>query len=156
MSHIRIAAAALTTTLLLLPVGLWAEPPAGVTHVAPNEVSFQPMASDKDAEMATLYGDPSKSGIYVLRFKVPANWTGRPHLHGGTELMTVQSGSCYMAYDADLTRKAAKALPAGSFTVLPGGHPMRAFSGEGGCVLDVQGEGPFTIHYLDEAGKKAD
>lgn len=122
----------------------------GVEAVAPEALSFQPYEGDPEARIAVLYGNPAESGPFVVRLKVPPDWTGRPHTHGGTELVTFLSGTCYFAHGDALTREAAKQMLPGSFIALPAGTPMQGFSGEEGCVVDVHGEGPFTTRYLDE------
>lgn len=147
---------ALTAIVLvaLLPHALQgqAEETGAVEAVAPDELTFQPYEEDPGARIAVLYGNPAESGPFVVRFKLPPEWTGRPHTHGGTELVTFLSGTCYFAHGDPLTREAAKKMPPGSFIALPAGTRMRGFSGEQGCVVDVHGEGPFTTRYLDEEG----
>ncbi len=83
---------------------------------------------------------------YIL---LPPSRAGRPHTHGGTELITVHSGMCYMAYGDALTREAAKKFSPGAFLALPAGTKMRAFTGEDGCVVEEHGQGPLTTQYLD-------
>ncbi len=137
-------------TLALTPSGLAGQEAETGHHVTPDAVAFEPFPAERDAQIAILHGDPSEAGHYILRLKFAPNWNGRPHRHGGDELITIQSGTCFIAHGDDLTRDAAAELPAGSFARIPAGTPMRGFSGDEGCVADVQGHGPFTTEYLDE------
>ncbi len=100
--------------------------------------------------MAKNPSAPNWRDSHWIRFRLPANWEGRPHTHGGAEIVTVYSGTMYFAYGEDLSRHAAKSFAAGSFIALPAGTKMRAFAGEDEVIVDVQGQGPFTIQYLDE------
>lgn len=123
-----------------------------VKTVTPETLSWQPVEGDPGAQMAVLYGNPAEPGHYIVRFKLPPSWAGRPHTHGGAELITVHSGECYLAYGDALTREAAKQFSTGAFVAMPAGTKMRGFAGKAGCVADVQGEGPLTTQYLDGPG----
>ena len=124
----------------------------GVKTVTPEALNWQPVEGDPEALMAVLYGNPAEAGHYIVRFKLPPSWAGRPHTHGRTELLTIHSGTCYLAYGDALTREAAKKLSAGAFIAFPAGTKMRGFTGEYECVVDVQGQGPLTTQYLDGQG----
>src|SRR5690348_1456523 len=43
------------------------------------------------AKMAVVSGDPSKSGPFVVRIKMPANYTVPPHHHPTDEIVRVVS-----------------------------------------------------------------
>ncbi len=122
----------------------------GVTTVTPDALAWEPVEGAPDVRMAVLYGNPAETGHYVVRFALPPSNAGRPHTHGNTELITVHSGTCYLAHGDVLTREAANKLSTGTFVAMPAGTKMRGFTGEDGCVVDVQGQGPLTTQYLDE------
>ncbi len=136
--------------LLLVPdaVNAQAQTSAGVVRVSPEDIEWQ--KTEGGYHMAVLYGDPSGEGHYLIRFKLPPNWTGRPHTHPGAEIVTIYSGTLLFAYGEDLSRDAAKEFAPGSIVALPGGTKMRAFTGSEEVILDAQGQGPFAIQYLDE------
>ena len=46
-------------------------------------------------EVATLFGDPSKPGIYVLRIKWPPGIMSKPHKHPEDRHVVVLSGTWY-------------------------------------------------------------
>lgn len=124
------------------------EPSRTIIERLPGDLEWQ--KTEEGYLMTVLYGDPSKEGHYAIRFKLPPNWAGRPHTHGEAEIVTVYSGTMYFAYGKDLSREAAKAFGPGSFVALPAGTKMRPFTGREEVIVDVQGQGPFTIQYLDE------
>lgn len=141
----------LSMFLLAVTIGVqpaWAQTSDVVTVTEADQLEWQ--ETPDGASMVALYGDPSQEGPYVLRFKLPANWAGRPHTHGGAELVTIHSGTMYFAYGDDLSREAAKPFGPGDFIALPGGTKMRPYTGDDPVVVDVQGQGPFTTQYLDE------
>jgi hypothetical protein len=55
------------------------------------------------AKMAVVYGDPSKTGLFILRAKVPANYKIPAHSHPTDETVTVLTD--------DPTPKTAAATP---------------------------------------------
>ncbi len=124
----------------------------GVEIVTPDALSWQPVEGEPEARMAVLYGNPAEAGHFIVRFKLPPSWVGRPHTHGSTELLTIHSGMCYLAFGDALTREAAKKFSPGAFVACPAGTKMNAFTGEDECVVDVQGQGPLTTQYLDGQG----
>lgn len=132
----------------LFPQMLEAQSSSDVIAVEPDQVEWQ--KSEEGFDMAVLYGDPSSEGHYVIRFKLPPNWEGRPHTHGGAEIVSVHSGTMYFAYGENLSREASKPLGPGSFIALPAATKMRPFTGEEEAIVEVQGQGPFTTEYLDE------
>lgn len=134
--------------LALLPQTLHAQTSSEVVAIEPGQVEWQ--ENEEGFDMAVLYGDPSTEGHYVIRFKLPPDWAGRPHTHGGAEIVSVHSGTMYFAYGEDLSREAAKPMGPGSFIVLPAGTKMRPFTGGEETIVEVQGQGPFTTEYLDE------
>lgn len=144
------AIAGLFLVAFMLPPALQAQQQPEVKKITPEAMAFQPFPEEQDARIAILHGNPAEAGHYIVRLVFAPTWTGRPHVHGGAELLTVQSGTCYFAHGDDLTRDAAAELPTGSFTAFPAGTHMRGFTGEEGCTVDVQGQGPFTTRYLDE------
>ncbi len=146
--------ASIAVVVTLLPHALQGQvtQAQGVKTVTPEALSWQSVEGEPEMRVAVLYGNPAEAGHYIVRFKLPPSWAGRPHTHGGTELITVHSGTLYMAYGDALTREAAKKLSPGGFMAMPAGTKMRGFTGEDGCVVDVQGQGPLTTQYLDGQG----
>ncbi len=127
------------------------QPSAAVVAIAAEQVDWQ---ETEDGRLwAVLYGDLASEGHYVMRIKLPPNLEGRPHTHGGIELVSVYSGTLLLAYGEDLSHEAAKSFGPGSFIVLPVGTKMRGFTGEDEVVLDVQGQGPRGANNYTMDGK---
>src|SRR5947199_9863040 len=101
-----------------------------------------PPALPKGAKIAVLYGDPFKSGPFVIRLMAPAGYKIAPHWHSQNENLTVISGTLYLGMGEKMNTGKAQALKAGGFHYLPGKTPHYAFT-KSPTVVQVHGEGPF-------------
>lgn len=149
MNNCHAAILAFAAALMLLPQSLPAQAPTEVVVTAADSIAFHPHPTEKDARMAVLFGNPSEAGYFLMRIEFPPGWTGPPHTHPNAELLMVRSGACYIATGDDLSREVATELRPGSFAAVPARTPMRGFAGEEPCVVDVQGQGPFTANNLN-------
>jgi hypothetical protein len=118
--------------------------------VTPAGVRWQdgPASLPKGARVALLEGDPSREGPFVMRVKLPGGYKIAPHTHRKDERVTVLTGTLHLGMGGSFDEKEAVALPAGSYARMPAG--MKHFGWAGGeTVLQVNGEGPWTIEYVD-------
>ena len=95
-------------------------------------------------QMAVLLGDPTKSGMYVMRLKLPAGASFPPHVHGSTENVTVISGTLMVGLGKTVDQSQMKALPAGTFVSVPPNVPHYAMVKEE-TVIQIEGMGPETM-----------
>lgn len=100
------------------------------------------------AQMAVLDGDPTKSGVFTARLKMPAGYKIPPHTHPFAERVTVISGSVYLGMGEKFDDRAGRELKPGDFTVIPAGAPHFAWS-KGEAVLQLHAEGPFQRTFVD-------
>ena len=70
-------------------------------------------------QVALLLGDPNKSGMYVVRIKLPANEKEPPHYHSSLEMVTVISGTIYVGLGSKFDVRKMTAFPSGSFASIP-------------------------------------
>lgn len=110
------------------------------TVVTPGQEHWA--AQPGNYSMAVLYGDPAKSGFYVVRLKIPANWTFPAHYHPSRENVTVISGMFYAGMGNKLDKNKVAAYPAGSFVSLPAKMPHYALTKSQPAVLQLEGMGP--------------
>ena len=95
-------------------------------------------------EQAILFGDPSKPGPYVIRYKWYPGKMSRPHFHPNDRHFAVLSGTWWMGtgekYDPDGTVPA----PAGSYVI----HRAKGIHYDGAkdqeTIIQVWGMGPAT------------
>lgn len=108
-----------------------------------------PPVLPKGAKMTVLYGDPMKAGPFTLRLKVPTGYKIPPHWHSKDEQLTVLSGMLILHMGDTMTADPHE-LGVGAFHFLPAKmHHGAEFKGE--TIVQLHGEGPFDIHYLNPA-----
>ena len=107
-----------------------------------------PPVLPKGVKIAVLNGDPFKPGQYTLRLSLPANCKLAPHWHTLTENLTIVSGTLYIGMGDDAVAKDAHAVKTGGYHYLPAKQHHYA-STKSATVVQVSGEGPFDINYID-------
>lgn len=119
--------------------------PADAAQWGPVPPSLPP-----GAQAAVLFGDPFKSGPFVLRLKLPAGYTVPPHRHSMDEPITVLSGRFLVGAGEKLDRASAQVLQPTGFVYLPAGMTHYAIA-DGEAVVQINGMGPFDIVYVNPA-----
>lgn len=124
------------------------------TAVMQRDIKWQDAPSvGPGAKVAVIDGDPKSSGPFVLRLKLAPKTTIGVHTHPATENVTILSGTLYFAASDKLDRKAAKAFGPGSYFSIAQGKPMFAYSGDKPVTLQIHGNGPWGITYLEPKKK---
>ncbi|MBM3562146.1 MAG: DUF4437 domain-containing protein [Alphaproteobacteria bacterium] len=136
----------------LLAVGGSAQAGAVDAHRAflPGDIKWAPAPTSLPggAEMAVLYGDPTKEGDFVVRIKAPKGYRVPPHTHPKVELVTIISGAFSFGRGQSADRASVEELPAGSFISMPAGVLHYVFVDED-SVLQINAAGPWKIDYYD-------
>jgi quercetin dioxygenase-like cupin family protein len=136
-----------------------AQTPGGMSkpmNAAAMKFGPAPPNLPKGASMIVLAGDPSKSGEFTLRLKLPKGYKIPPHNHPTDENVTVISGDFHIGMGDTFKTKGAASLTAGGFGVAPSGMNHFAWT-EKGAVVQVHAMGPFQITYVnpkDDPSKK--
>jgi len=108
-------------------------------------------AFPKAVQVATLIGDPTKTGDTVVqRLKFPPNFTMPPHTHPFSEVVTVISGNIGTS-SGEKPEKKGDLLKPGAMWVYPAKHAHYAWTGDGEAILQVQYTGPGGIEYINPA-----
>lgn len=115
------------------------------TVVMPGQEKWTPQPGGYS--MAVLYGDPSKSGFYVVRLKTGANWVFPAHSHSARETITVISGTFYAGIGNKMDPKKLNAFPAGSFISLPPGLAHYAMTKQP-AVIEIAGTEPLKDNMI--------
>lgn len=108
-----------------------------------------PPVLPKGGKIAVLNGDPFKPGPYTLRLMMPANYTIAPHWHTKDENLTIISGTLSLGL-GDKMGADAHDLKAGGYHHLAGKTHHYAVA-KGQTVVQVAGDGPFDITYINPA-----
>ncbi|MBS0454183.1 MAG: cupin domain-containing protein [Proteobacteria bacterium] len=148
----RLAFVCAASALFVLPASVSAADADDAMLVTPGAIKWgdAPPSIPKGAKLAVLMGDPSKEGPFIMRLKTPANYKIAPHTHTQAEQITVLSGTLILGMGEKIDKAQEHALPPGSFHMLPGKTPHYAMS-KVPTVIQVNGNGPFDINYLNPA-----
>lgn len=110
-------------------------------------IPLRPMSGDVEI----LHGDPERPGeVFVMRIRELPGTMIPLHSHPVDEHITVLQGTFYFAVGDKWDRTALKELRTGDYAFAPKGSRMYGYSPEG-AVVQVQGVGPFLIHWLHGA-----
>ncbi len=128
-----------------------AKPKAEATSINVAEIKWGATPPDlpKGGEMAVLHGDPSKKAPFTLRLKMPAGFKIPPHWHSNDEQLTIVAGTLIL-HMGDTMDAPAHNLAAGGFHFLPG-KMHHAAETKVETIVQLDGVGPFDIHYLNPA-----
>ena len=133
-------------------VGLAQEAKAPHVALTPADVKWGPPPPSlrKGAQLAVVSGDPTKTGPFVIRLKLPAGYKIAPHWHPTDEHVTVLAGTMALGMGEKFNQGAMKVLPAGSYGALPA--EMRHFAmAKTAATIQVHGMGPFVVNYVNPA-----
>ena len=134
-----VAAAALASAAVALAQGHLAT----LFTLTPGEMKFVADSANTAFVSSVLVGDPSKTGIYAMRLKLPANLKIEPHSHSEAwRIATVLSGTLYYAQGDTFDESRLKALGPGSELVEPKDVPHFAMTKNEDVMLHIVGEGP--------------
>ncbi len=132
--------------LLLASAATLAAPAAGppaFIELTPDAVVWHEVPNGHGLRTATLVGDPTKPGLYVIRIRFPPHVMSTPHFHPHARYVTVLEGTWYAGTGELFAPDKAVPLPAGSFMF----HPARAAHWDGArgaepAIVQIVGEGP--------------
>ena len=118
--------------------------------VTPAEIQWGPAPAVLPAGIqgAVLYGDPTKDGLFSMRFKLPKGYRVAPHTLSKAGLFTVISGTFRIGMGEKVDSSKAKAMPAGSFIALAPGTPHFVAVDEE-TVVQLNNIGPWELSYID-------
>ena len=107
----------------------------------PQEIEYTGAADQ--LQTAVVFGDPTKPGLYVQRFRFPLGLKVPPHWHP-EEMRTVVvlSGTLYYAFGERWDESKLTALPPGSFFYEPPHVPHFAWAKDGEVILQLTAIGP--------------
>ena len=121
-------------------------------QVTPAEVKWMPFPGlPPGAQIAVIYGNPTKPGLYVMLLKFPPNYKNPPHSHPVDQVATVLSGTVYSGLGESFDSNKLKMFPAGSVYTEPLNTPHFTETREEGVILQVTGVGPVGTQYVNPA-----
>lgn len=132
----------------------YADEPTPYPMFTPSNIKWidAPTIMPAGVKTAILIGNSDKKGEFVIRRHFPANYELPAHKTNATEYLTVISGTLQLGVGDKLNKQASRALPAGSFVVLPKGMHVYAWTKEA-TVIQISGHGPMHIKFLNKQEK---
>ena len=120
--------------------------------LSPQEIKWSPGPASipPGAQVAVLFGDPAKDGLFAMRLKLPKGYKIAPHTHPKPEVVTVISGTFQLGMGEKADPSKAKALPAGGFFAMPPNMAHFAFIEED-TVVQLNSTGPWSLNYVNAA-----
>jgi len=120
--------------------------------ILPEDIDWRQFpAFPPSMRLAVLVGNPTQSGPYVIRVKVPSGARLMPHRHPEDRIYTVMSGIFYIGLGDRFDGDRMKAYPPGSVIVLPGDTPHFHWAKSGEYVTQVTAIGPLGLEYMNPA-----
>ena len=129
--------------LAFVPVAVSAAEEAKIA--LPDALTWMPAQGlPPGAQVAVLYGDPSKPGPFAIRFKFPAGYEIPTHSHPTDEFLTVIAGKARMAFGEKADTSSAQPFPAGAFMSLPAGSWHHLWI-DADTTIELLSTGPFAV-----------
>ncbi len=138
---LTIAGCAAAAMLLLQPVAKAETDADGFIRIKQGDEQYK-NPFGVGVEVATLFGDPSKPGIYVLRIKWPPGIMSKPHKHPEDRHVVVLSGTWYTGTGETFEPAKAVPLKTGAYMMHPNGKVHWDGTREEGAIIQITGYGP--------------
>ena len=120
----------------------------GGSIVQPASLAWMPADGlPPGAQIAVVYGNPSKEGLFAVRLKFPAGYEIPTHSHPTDEFITILSGNGRMAFGEKADAAGAEPMPAGAFIVLPAGGWHHLWI-DAETVVELHSMGPFVVNLM--------
>ncbi len=149
--HVLVASALSLAALAAFPQSSPADPP-GFARTLPDEVRWTSAPTlAAPAQVAVVYGDPRKPGLYATRVKLPDGYRIAPHTHPDERVYTVISGTFYIGFGDKIDASKLEAFPQGSVFVVPAHASHFHWMRSGEAIVQISGIGPSGTEYVDRA-----
>jgi quercetin dioxygenase-like cupin family protein len=139
-------ALAVLSAVLAWPLAAAAQD-AHVTHAASAKYVVFPNVPECMTG-AVLQGDPG-TGPSIILIRGMAGCRIPRHWHAATETLMFVSGAARLG----MKDQPPETLRAGSYALVPAKHP-HDFACTAACSFFINADGPFDIHYVDDAGNE--
>jgi quercetin dioxygenase-like cupin family protein len=117
----------------------------------PQDITYKAAALRGLPEVAVLFGDPTKPGMYVVRVRVPPGVKLMPHWHPDeVRTVVVLSGTFLHGYGEQWDESKLKTHPPGTFFSEPPKAPHFAWAKDGEVVLQITAVGPTATTNIEQ------
>jgi quercetin dioxygenase-like cupin family protein len=117
--------------------------------VLSEDINWKPFAtSPPSVRLAVIVGQPSESGPYTIRVRVPHGVKLMPHRHPEDRVYTVISGVFYIGLGEQFNPEKLEAYPPGSVIVLPGNTSHLHWAKSSEYITQVTAISPLGLEYV--------
>ena len=117
---------------------------SAVTFKLPEQIEWKDPFGVSGAKTAVLFGDPAKTGLYVMLIKwLPGNFS-RPHFHPHDRFITVLKGTWWVGSGSKFDPDGTVPMPAGTFVTHVGKQVHFDGAKDEEAILLIVGDGPET------------
>ena len=112
------------------------------TLLEANALHWQPVPVAPELHYAVLAGNPDKHEFFVVRLKLPKDYTDVIHQHAYDRYDTVISGAFYLGFGDTVDKSKTRKLSAGGFVTCPAKAKHFGYTEEE-TVIQISGIGPW-------------
>ena len=123
---------------------------SGHVMFTPDGLQWTDTPALPGAKVAVIEGPLTEAVPFTFRIKFPANYKVAPHWHPAIERVTVLSGTIHLGVGDTFDQAKAKALPAGSISIMEPKMNHFAWTSEE-TVVQLSGMGPWGITFVNPA-----
>ncbi len=128
--------------------------PNGFLTLSNEQITWEPYptADGTGVQLAKLYGDPARPGLYVIRIRFPPGVMSTPHYHPEDRVAVVIKGTWWTGKGGTTNRATTEPIAAGGVMVHPKGQLH--YDGAKGeeVILQMSGVGPSGHVLANPAG----
>jgi quercetin dioxygenase-like cupin family protein len=117
--------------------------PTHVTYKWPSQIKWH--GRPGGPQMATLVGDSTKPGFYIVLMKFPPHTMSHPHFHTYDRYATVLKGTWWVATGTKFEPDKMGPMPAGSFVTDLAGKVHYDGAKNEPVEIEICGQGPVTM-----------
>lgn len=114
----------------------------GFVITKPDELKYEPNETGSGPDIAVVYGDPTKPGLYIIRARFKPGVMSKPHYHPTDRHVTVISGTWWAGRDASGDPNKTTPLGPGSYMLHPAGKVHYDGAKDVEAVVEIKGIGP--------------
>ena len=132
-----------------------AQQDAPAVTYAPADIKFMANpANPAGAQTAVLFGNPTQSGLFVTRVKIPAGFKVPPHWHPDSpRTAVVLSGTLYFGRGDTWDESKLEARPAGTFFTEAPKQPHFVWAKDGEVIIQITAMGPTGTVVIEQPKK---
>ena len=135
------ALAAVSLALAFTPAASHAEiDPKSITIVPFDKLDFK--GKPGQPQIATVFGDANKPGLYGIVIKWPPHTNSRPHSHPNDRYITVLSGTWWINTGAKFSPETMVPMKPGSFIIHHAGEIHYDGAKDDPAMIYIVGQGP--------------